>query len=111
KGVSSLSALIVVGVGGSMVHDGRLTPGEFLAFDAYLALMVWPTLAFGYILSVLQRGRASYERVRQILDAQPEVSEPKDARAATGPGAISVRGLDFSHGATQVLTDVALTVP
>ena len=110
-GVSSIGTLIVVWIGGGMVLDGELTAGQFAAFNAYLALLVWPTLAFGYILSVVQRGRASYARVREILDAEPDVIEAPDARPADGPGALSVRGLRFSYGGRVVLDGVDLEVP
>ena len=112
-GVASIGTLIVVWVGGSMVLDGELSVGEFAAFNAYLGLMVWPTLAFGYILSVVQRGRASYGRVREILDATPDVREAPDARVADGPGALSVTGLTFAHhdGDEPVLEGVSVDVP
>ena len=110
-GVSSIGTLIVVWLGGGMVLDGSLTVGQFAAFNAYLGLLVWPTLAFGYILSVLSRGRASFERVREILDAQPEVAEAPNAQKATGPGEIVVEGLSFSHRETEVLSAVSLRVP
>lgn len=110
-GMSSLGTLIVVWAGGTMVLDRELTVGQFAAFNAYLGLLVWPTLAFGYILSVVQRGRASFDRVREILEAEPEVVEAPDAVDADGPGALTVSGLDFSHGETRVLDDVKLEVP
>jgi ATP-binding cassette subfamily B multidrug efflux pump len=110
-GVSSAGALIVVWIGGQMMLRGELTPGEFAAFDAYLALLVWPTLALGYTVSVLKRGRASFERVRQILDAEPDVTEPAVPRRSEGPGALEVEGLSFAYGDRKVLDGVSLKVP
>lgn len=110
-GVSSIGTLIVVWVGGGMVLDGELSAGQFAAFNAYLGLLLWPTLALGYILSVVQRGRASYARVREILDAEPDVVERADARPAEGPGALEVRDLRFAYGERQVLDGVSLEVP
>lgn len=109
--VGSTGTLIVVWIGGGMVFDGELSVGEFAAFNAYLALMIWPTLAFGYILSVVQRGRASFARVREILEAEPDVVEHADPRRSEGPGALKVRGLAFAHGDARVLDDVSLDVP
>ncbi len=110
-GVASIGTLIVVWMGGGMVLDGELTAGQFAAFNAYLGLLVWPTLALGYILAVVQRGRASYARVREILDAEPDVVERPDARPAEGPGALEVRDLRFAYGERQVLDGVSLEVP
>lgn len=110
-GVTSIGTLLVVWFGGRMVLEGTLTAGEFAAFHAYLALLVWPTLAFGYILAVVQRGRASFDRIREILEAEPDVREAERPRAADGPGAIEVSGLSFGHGAATVLDGVDLRVP
>lgn len=110
-GISSLGTLIVVWVGGGMVLDDVLTVGEFAAFNAYLGLLVWPTLAFGYLLSVLQRGRASFRRVTEILESEPSVAQPPDPKAAEGPGALSVEGLGFRYGDETVLEDVSFEVP
>ncbi len=110
-GVSSLGTLIVVWIGGGMVLDDELTVGEFAAFNAYVGLMVWPTLAFGYLLSVLQRGRASYKRVREILDSEPDVADAPEARRASGPGALVVKGLEYSYGDKKVLDGVDFEVP
>ncbi len=110
-GVSSIGTLIVVWLGGQRVLEGTLTAGQFAAFNAYLGLLVWPTLAFGYILSVVQRGRASYARVREVLDAEPDVVEVEGAEAPRGPGGLAIEGLSFAHGERPVLSDVHLEVP
>ncbi|MCB9591569.1 MAG: ABC transporter ATP-binding protein [Sandaracinaceae bacterium] len=110
-GVGSIGTLLVVWIGGGMVLDGEMTAGEFSAFNAYLALLIWPTLALGYILSVVQRGRASFDRVREILEAEPDVRQPEQPRQPDGPGSLEVTGLEFAHGDTQVLDDVTLSVP
>ena len=113
--VASMGTLIVIGKGGSMVIEGTLSVGELAAFNAYLAQLVWPTLALGWLLSVVQRGRAGYDRVRQVLDAEPEVAASGSV-LPTGPGALSVRGLSYGvedhAGETLTLLDgVDLDVP
>ncbi len=111
--VGSVGTLIVIWRGGLMILEGSLTVGQLAAFNAYLVQLMWPTLALGYLLSVVQRGRASYARVRAILDADPEVAEAPDARRPSGPGALSVRGLSYRYAGTEVdaLVDVDLEVP
>lgn len=113
-GISALGTLLVLYVGGRMIIAGELTKGELLAFYAYLSQLVWPTMAAGYILSILQRGRAAYERVREVLDAVPEIAEaaePRtlqvDARGRLGRGALRVSHLSFSYGERKVLDDVS----
>jgi ATP-binding cassette subfamily B protein len=109
--VSSSGLLVVVWMGGDMLFAGELTPGQFAKFSAYLAQLVWPTLAFGYILSVVQRGRASYRRVREVLDAEPDVVEAVDAREPAGPGTLTTRNLRFAYGDVPVLDGVDIDVP
>ncbi|MEZ4256971.1 MAG: ABC transporter transmembrane domain-containing protein [Polyangiales bacterium] len=92
-GVSSLGTLISIAIGGQMVLRGELSVGEFAAFNAYLGQLVWPTMAAGFIVSVVQRGRASYRRIREVLDAALDVvdapnpvepsPEPAPSRCAT----------------------------
>jgi ATP-binding cassette subfamily B multidrug efflux pump len=110
-GLSSIGTLIVVWRGGTMVLEGDLSVGQFAAFNAYLAQLVWPTLAFGYLLGIVQRGRASYERVRKILVAAPDVAEAPDAVPAGQNGALSVRGLSYEVSGRKVLSDVSFEVP
>jgi ATP-binding cassette, subfamily B, multidrug efflux pump len=75
-------------------------------------------MAAGYILSIVQRGRAAYTRVREVLDATPDVVQAHDARSIErsaagryGRGALEVRHLTFSLGGRKVLDDVSLRVP
>lgn len=110
-GLSSIGTLIVVWQGGAMVLEGTLSVGEFAAFNAYLGQLLWPTLAFGYILSIVQRGRASYARVKEILEAEPDVVEAAGAVPAGTAGALAVRDLSFAHGDRTVLDGVSFEVP
>ncbi len=110
-GFSSVGTLIVLYQGGLMVIEGSLTVGELAAFNAYLAQLVWPTLALGYLLSVITRGRASYQRVASVLARSPAVAEAPDAREAPTTGALSVRHLSYTIEGRDVLRDVTFEVP
>jgi ATP-binding cassette, subfamily B, multidrug efflux pump len=112
--VGALGTLLVLYFGGRMIIAGELTKGELLAFYAYLAQLIWPTMAAGYLLSILQRGRASYARVRELLDAEPEIAEAaqaaplgRDARGRVGRGQLVVSHLSFAYGQRKVLDDVS----
>ncbi len=109
--IGSIGTLIVIWRGGEMILSGELTVGQFAAFNAYLATLVWPTLAFGYMLSVVQRGRASFERVREILDAEPDIADPAAPETPKGRGAVRVEGLDVIRDESHVLHDVSLEIP
>jgi ATP-binding cassette subfamily B multidrug efflux pump len=103
--VGSVSTLVVIGVGGGMVIRGELTVGALAAFTAYLGQLVWPTLALGYTLSVIQRGRASLARVHEIMQVPVEYHVPTvpgsswtPAQASPPrPAYVRVEGLSFRY--------------
>jgi ATP-binding cassette subfamily B multidrug efflux pump len=110
-GIGSLATLLVLWRGSILVRDGSLTMGQLVAFLAYVESLRWPTMGLGYILAVVQRGRASYARVAQILEAEPDVVQTPEARAPEGKGALRVAGLSFEYAGKRVLDDVSLEVP
>jgi ATP-binding cassette subfamily B protein len=110
-GLTSIGMLLVLYVGGHLIAEGALTKGELLAFYAYLGQLVWPTMAAGYIVSILQRGRAAYARVREVIDAEPSIVDGSMPLARhAGGAAISVRHLHFGYPGRDVLTDVSFDI-
>jgi ATP-binding cassette subfamily B protein len=117
-GISSLGTVLVIYRGGLMISAGAISKGELLAFYAYFTQLVWPTMAAGYILSIMQRGRAAYARVREILDTTPEVSEvatptpvERGPHGRLGRGALAVQDLSFSYGDRKILDRVSFELP
>lgn len=114
---SALGTLIVLFLGGQRVIDGAMTLGDFVAFNGYLAMLVWPTIIFGWILNLIQRGAASMARLNEVFDAVPRVTEPEEpAGAWPVRGEIELRGVRFSYGGAgdaspPVLDGVSLIVP
>jgi ATP-binding cassette subfamily B multidrug efflux pump len=109
-GVASLATLLVLYRGTSMVREHSLTVGQLVAFLAYVESLKWPTMGLGYILAVLQRGRASFARVRDILDAAPDVLDAPDAKSPQQGGELRVAGLSYAYGERQVLDAVSFAV-
>ena len=109
-----LGALLVLWLGSRDVMRGRLTVGEFVAFNAYLGMLTWPMIAFGWVTNMLQRGAASWRRMLEVMETVPLVADgPRPAGAPRpGPirGAIDIRGLTFGYGDRPVLRDVSLSV-
>lgn len=109
-----LSSLLVLWMGSQAVIAGRLTLGDFVAFNAYLVMLTWPMIAFGWVTNLLQRGAASWKRMLQVIDTAPAITDP----AVPGPiadvsqvtGAIEFRGLTFAYDGTPVLRGVTLRV-
>jgi ATP-binding cassette, subfamily B, multidrug efflux pump len=109
-GVASLGTLLVLYRGTAMVREGTLTVGQLVAFLAYVESLKWPTMGLGYIMAVLQRGLASFNRVREILDATPDVFDQPDARSPQQQGALEVVDLSFEYGERRVLDAVSFAV-
>ena len=107
----ALGTLVVLFMGGDMVIRGELTLGGFVAFNGYLAMLVWPTILFGWILNMLQRGAASMSRLGEILNAEAEVTEPA-IPIDPGPlsGEIEFRDLSFSYRDAPMLRGINLKI-
>lgn len=109
--IGSVATVLVIYFGGTMVAERELTAGDLTAFLGYLAQLTWPTMALGFLVSVVQRGRASWDRVREVLEAAPDVVERPGAEPAPREGALTVRGLEFARGDRQVLAGIDLEIP
>ena len=76
---TNLSLAIVLYLGGRQTITLTITPGDFVAFISYLGLLTWPMMALGWVTNLIQRGRASLDRINRILDTPPEIKNPKNA--------------------------------
>jgi len=120
-GITGLAALIVLFVGGRYVIQGRFDFGDFVAFNAYLALLVWPTIALGWIINSIQRGAGAMRRVSEILAQQPDIVADPDPCPIVPDGDIEIRGLTFAYAVPPnersgkapraALRDIHLTIP
>ena len=107
----ALGTLIVLFIGGSRVISGELTLGDFVAFNGYLAMLVWPTLMLGWILNLIQRGAASMSRLNEVLDAEATIREPaQPAAMGTIAGNIEFRNLSFTYDSEPFLQDISLSI-
>jgi len=70
-----LGALIVLWLGSREVIRGRITLGQFVAFNSYLTMLSWPMIAFGWVTNMLQRGMASWKRMLEVLETEPAIAD------------------------------------
>jgi ATP-binding cassette subfamily B multidrug efflux pump len=116
--VSGSGILIVLWLGGTRVAAGTLQLGDLVAFMGYLHLLAWPTMALGWMLSIVQRGRAAMVRLEEIFDvhstlvtkAAPHGASPLRIRS----GEIEFRGVGFSYPddpAERILDGIDLRIP
>lgn len=114
--VGGVGALVVLWVGGQHVMAGRLTVGDLVAFIGYLHLLAWPTMALGWMMSVMQRGRAALRRLEDLFSVEPAIASPADA-APLGVvrGEITLRDVAFSYPSDPaqrpILDGIDLTIP
>ena len=100
--------------GGREVIQGRLTLGEFVAFNGYLGQLAWPLVAFGWVTNLIQRGLASWRRMLEVFDAPPSIVDSPDAHDLPRPvrGDLRVHRLTYAYGTgPAVLHDIDLHVP
>jgi ATP-binding cassette subfamily B multidrug efflux pump len=108
--IAGVGTLTVLWLGGAAVASGRLTLGDFVAFNGYLAYLAWPTVALGLTLSVVRRGLMSMGRILEVQGAGVPAPPPNGA-AAEGPASIHFRHLTFAYdGRSPVLRDVSFEV-
>ncbi|MCK6479906.1 MAG: ABC transporter ATP-binding protein [Planctomycetaceae bacterium] len=105
--------LLILWVGGGMVGRGEMTEGEFLAFNIYNLMLLWPMIALGWVVSLFQRGAASMDRINEVLDARPDVADAPGALPLHRPrGEVEVRNLDFSFGkGPPALRGISFRIP
>ena len=107
-----IATVIVLWIGSREVVAGRMTVGSLVAFNAYLVMLSWPMIAFGWVTNLLQRGMASWKRMLDVLDAVPAIADgPATLPIESVRGDIEFRGLTFAYGDRAVLHDISATIP
>ena len=124
--VIGLSELVLLAYGGWEIVNGRLSKGERVAFSVYLGMLIWPTMAFGFLLSVWQRGMGAMSRIEEILAEPTEPDGLIQVRGEPWTGhdfweqGIDIRGLTWGYPADakevdgreapEVLRDVSMRI-
>jgi ATP-binding cassette subfamily B protein len=113
------SLVITLYNGGTRVIDGRLSIGTLTAFFGYQVMLIWPMIAFGWVINQLQQGSASMARLSRIMDTEPAIRDPEPAIRGTDHGIMSIKGtiefrnVMFRHAgaAVDALKGISLTIP
>jgi ATP-binding cassette subfamily B protein len=98
QGINGLTVLIIIWYGGVRVLRGDLLVADIVAFIAYLNVLAWPTAAFGWMLSLVERGRAAMRRLEEILESKPEIVDDaaRVMQSALSEG-IEFRDVSFAY--------------
>ena len=108
-----ISFLLVLWMGGTRLAAHKISIGSFVMFNTYMGMLVWPMIAMGWVANLMERGRASLERVREVLREQPRIATPVRPRPVPQPlsGEIEFRNVTLNFGGRQVLKRVNLKIP
>jgi ATP-binding cassette subfamily B multidrug efflux pump len=99
---TNLSLAIVLYLGGRQTIMQTITPGDFVAFLSYLGLLTWPMMALGWVTNLIQRGRASLDRINIILKTAPEIKDRKNAASLEKvQGHITFENVTFRYGSAK----------
>ncbi len=107
-----LTFLLVLWAGGRQLMQGRISLGGFVMFNTYMGMLIWPMIAFGWVVNLMQRGTASLDRINEMLHEKPTITLPAGllrSPALCSPE-IRFRGVYVSHGERQALAGIDLTI-
>jgi ATP-binding cassette subfamily B protein len=96
--IVGIAVILVLFVGGVQIVEGIITLGEFVAFTLYLGMLVWPSIALGWVVGIFQQGAASMERINVILDTPPEIIDDEETLSVENiEGEIQIKNLTFAY--------------
>src|SRR6266516_3897536 len=110
-----LAIVLVLWLGGREVLFGRISVGQFTAFNTYMVQLTWPVIALGWVINIFQRGTASLGRIYQLMQEKPEITDGPSVKALRSGeelrGEIEFRNLTFSYNGQPVLHEIDLLIP
>ena len=110
--VIGLAIVIILWFGGRQVVQGVISRGQLVQFIFYLGTLAWPMIALGWVVNLLERGRASMQRLNYILDTESDVRDkPGVGGAFEIQGEIEFRNLSFAYNGKPVLKNISLKIP
>lgn len=110
--IVGISYFLALTFGVKFVLNGELTIGELITFTAYLGLLIWPMLAFGWLFNILERGRASYDRVKRLFAEKPDIIDYPEAidQVPTGDITFALHEFTYPGASTPVLKNIHFTL-
>ncbi len=113
--ITGASVIIVTWLGGVMVIQDKLTIGELSAFIVYLGMLIWPTIAFGWVMNIAQQAAASMQRLLKITNEPIEIKDSEKTlyNINSIKGEITFENVSFkySDNLPYVLKNINLTIP
>ncbi len=108
----AVTFLIVLWAGGARLLAGKISLGSFVMFNTYMGMLIWPMIAMGWVVNLMQRGTASLSRISEILDEKPGIAAPASPRPLNEVrGEIEFRNVTVRYGEMDALHEVSLKIP
>ncbi|WP_400162615.1 ABC transporter ATP-binding protein [Brevibacillus sp. TJ4] len=110
--IIGFSFLIGFGYGTYLVFTSAISLGDLIAFNMYLGLLIWPMLAFGWLINVLQRGSASHLRLSEFFAEEPGIEEVKQPVTKVSENSLEARSFTFAYpgSETPALSDISFSL-
>ena len=110
--VMTISYVVMITYGGSLVLNDSISIGQLVSFSTYLGLLVWPMFGLGQLFNVLERGNASYMRVQEILSEKSSIVEDEQGYDSISHGDVAIRIDQFKYpdDQSEVLKDISLNI-
>ena len=113
--ITGISIIVVIWIGGGKVISGEINLGEIAAFLMYLGILIWPMIAFGWVMNIIQQGEASMKRLNKIFREPYEIedSTASDYSIKELKGKIELKNVSFKYSESlpEVLKDINLKIP
>jgi ATP-binding cassette subfamily B protein len=106
----AIGILVVFWYGGTLLLEGKLDAGAFLTFNRALGRLTWPLLSLGFVLGLVQRGRAAFDRLGDVYRSDPDIVDGDQPAPPAVEGRLEVRNLSFAYAKQNVLDGVSLTL-
>lgn len=112
--IAGVSSIIVIWIGGDMVIQNTLTLGDISAFLIYLGMLIWPMIAFGWVVNIVQQASASMKRIYKILNEDTEINDngETDNSITEINGALEFRNVTFKYNENtpEVLKNISFKI-
>jgi ATP-binding cassette, subfamily B, multidrug efflux pump len=107
-----ITFLLVLWEGGRQLMQGKITLGSFVMFNTYMGMLIWPMIALGWVVNLMQRGTASLNRINEVLHERPNITAPASDVAPVRELSEDIRFHDvvMRFGAREALAGINLTV-
>lgn len=111
--ITGISMLLTLVIGGKMVIDGSVSIGQFVAFNSYIGMLVWPMIACGDCINTFSQAAAGYRRIKDIFEEKPDIIDKSNGeKDGHLNGEITLKNLTFKYpdGEEPVLKNVSLNI-